>query len=89
MSTANHTPEEVAERGESLYAAGIRDRLTEEDEGKFVAIDIETGVYEIDDNELAAMQRTLAKRPRSVLYVLRVGHPAAHRMGSAAAGTMP
>jgi len=35
--------------------------VTQSDEGKFVAIDIETGDYEIDADELAAYDRLLSR----------------------------
>lgn len=85
MSYANYTPDEVVDRGEAIYAAKIRGQMTEADTGKFVIVDIDSGEYEIDVSELAAMKRALEKRPRSIVYSLRVGYPAAHRIGSVTA----
>ena len=52
-------PEEFVRRGEALVERKVRPNLTPADEDKFVAIDIETGEYELDKNEpgrsLAAM----------------------------------
>ena len=44
-------------------------------------LDIATGDYETDADDLAATKRMLAKHPDAVLYGLRVGHPAAYRLG--------
>jgi hypothetical protein len=46
-----------------------------------VLIDVETGDYEIDREDLDATNRILARRPDAVLYGLRIGYPAAYRLG--------
>jgi hypothetical protein len=43
------------------------------DEGKFVVIDIDTGNFEIDVDELAASDRLLARNSDAQLWVTRVG----------------
>jgi hypothetical protein len=78
---ANYTPEEVEARGETIYEEQIRDRVEAENKGKFVVIDIETGDYEIDADDLRATMRALAKRPAAILYGLRIGYPTAYRLG--------
>lgn len=54
--------EEFARRGDAIYDRDIGPRVGPEDEGKFVVIDIETGPYEIDRDELAVSDRLLAHR---------------------------
>ena len=54
--------EEFARRGDEIYHRAIGPRVGPEDEGKFVVIDIETGAYEIDQDELAASDRLLARK---------------------------
>ena len=49
---------------------------------KFLILEIETGEYEIDADELAAADRARAKNPDAVLYIVRIGHPAAYRIGT-------
>jgi hypothetical protein len=44
-------------------------------------IDIETGAYKIDADDLGATKRVLAKPPAAVLYGLHIGYPAAYRRG--------
>jgi hypothetical protein len=75
------TAEEVAARGEAINEQQVRAKVEAEHKGKFVVIDIETGEYEIDADDLAATKRALAKRPEAVLYGLRIGYPAAYRLG--------
>lgn len=52
-----------------------------EDEGKFVVIDIETGEYEIDADELAASDRLLASHPTAQVWLRRVGSDYVRRFG--------
>ncbi len=53
----------------------------EESRGKFLVVDIETGQYEIDASDLAAMQRARARNSDAALYVMRVGFRTAYRLG--------
>jgi hypothetical protein len=81
MPYRQYTPNEVAQRGEAIYERQIRAKVESAHLGKFVVIDIETGDYEVDADDLVATQRALAKRPDAVLYGLRIGAPAAYRLG--------
>lgn len=65
--------EEFARRGDEIYEHDIRPRLTTNDEGKFVVIDIETGAYEIDTDELVASDRLLARQPNAQVWLTRAG----------------
>jgi len=82
MPYPQYTPQEIESRGESIYEAQIRDRVQATHTGEFVVIDIETGEYEVDPDDLAATQRILARRPEAVLYGLRIGHSAAYQLGA-------
>lgn len=81
MPYQNYSPEEVEARGEEIYQTQIRPRVEAGNHGKFVVIDIETGEYEIDKDDLQATKRALAKRPKAVLYGVRIGYPAAYQLG--------
>lgn len=74
--------EEIARRGEEIYAERPRDIVeTEDNIGKIIIIDVETGEYEIDDDSLAANRRALAKHPGAALYGLRIGYDAVWGFG--------
>ena len=68
-----YSKEEFAQRGDAIYERTIFPRLTAEDDGKFVVIDIETEAYEIDADEFAASDRLLANRPDAQVWFRRVG----------------
>ncbi|HEX9735613.1 MAG TPA: hypothetical protein VGG06_26935 [Thermoanaerobaculia bacterium] len=81
MSDTRHSSDEIAKRGQALYDRDIRDSLDASDRGKFLILDVQTGDYELDTNEIAAVKRARAKHPDATFYVLRVGRSAAYRLG--------
>ncbi len=76
-----YSKEEFARRGDALYEGEIRRFVEAENEGKFVAIDIETGAYEIDADELAASDHLLARVPDAQIWLKRVGSRYVRRFG--------
>jgi hypothetical protein len=50
--------------------------------GKIVAIDIETGNYEVADNVLPATRRLFARHPEAQPWVIRIGHRTVYHFGS-------
>ncbi len=81
MADAKYSREDVATRGEAIYEQDIRPKVENESKGKYLVLDIETGEYEIDQDDLVATKRVMAKCPNGVLYGLRIGYPAAYRLG--------
>ena len=51
-----------------------------EDDGKFVAVDIHTEGYEVDEDDYAAVSRLRGRIPAAEIWLNRVGQPAAYRM---------
>lgn len=80
MSHPRYTSDEIERRGQALYAQ-IRATVEPDQRGKFIVIDIETGEYELDVTELAALQRAKVKNPDAALYMLRIGYSTAYRLG--------
>jgi hypothetical protein len=82
MPHPRFSSEEIHRRGEELYERSIRPHVeTDENIGKEIVIDIETGSYEIDSNGLAASRRLLAKHPGAALYGARIGYDAVYSLG--------
>ena len=73
--------EEFARLGDSVYEMQVRPHLTTKDEGKFAAVDIESGAYEIDEDELEACDRLSACVPHAQIWLVRVGSRYVHRFG--------
>lgn len=52
-----YSKEEYARRGDEIYQSQVRHQVEEGNHGKIVAIDIETGDFEVDQSEIAACAR--------------------------------
>ncbi len=52
-----YSKEEFAQRGDALYESAVRQQVEEGNHGNIVAIDLETGAYEIDSSEISACDR--------------------------------
>jgi len=76
-----YSKEECAQRGQTIYERDIRPHLGAGDDGKFVAIDIETGAYELDRDDYTATERLLSHHPQAQIWLLRVGQRTAYRLG--------
>ena len=83
MSTTErrHSLDELATLGGDIFNRQIRPKLRPEDDGKFVAIDVETSDYEVNEDDYAAVMRLRARKPEADIWLMRAGYPAAYRMG--------
>ena len=73
--------EEFARRGDEVYETRVRPHLGPEDEGKFAAVDIDSGAYEVAADELEASDRLSARIPGAQIWLVRVGSRYLHRFG--------
>ena len=76
-----YSKKEFVRRGDSLYDTKVRPELTAEDDGKFVALDIDTGTYEIHVSEITAGDRLRKRLPEAQIWMVRVGSRYLHRFG--------
>jgi len=82
VRSPRYSKEEFAQRGNDIYNRDIRSEVdTAANKGKFVAIDIETGAWEMDADALTACDRLEARVPDSQTWLVRVGYPYLYRMG--------
>ena len=63
MPTTKRNLDELARLGGNIFDRQVRPGLRPEDDGKFVAIDVETGDYEIDEDDYAAVARLRSRKP--------------------------
>jgi hypothetical protein len=73
--------EEFARRGQAIYERDIRPHIQAGDEGKFVAIDIETGAFDMDRDDYTATERLFVHCPNAQIWLWRLGQCAAYRIG--------
>jgi hypothetical protein len=80
VTEPRRTPEELARLGSEVFERRVRPMLRPDDDGKFVALDVESGDYELDEDDYAAVSRLRARNPTAQVWLNRVGQPAAYRM---------
>lgn len=74
--------EEFAQRGDRIYETRIRPIVEAGNEGRIVAIDIETGSYELADDIISATNALFDRIPDAQPWIVRIGHRAVHRFGA-------
>jgi hypothetical protein len=90
MPHARFSPEEIGKRGRQWYAQTIRAQVeTPENIGRIVCIDIETGDFEIADENLTAAERLQSRHPDAAIYGIRIGYNAVYALGGILTRTSP
>ncbi|PSF35013.1 hypothetical protein C7H19_17880 [Aphanothece hegewaldii CCALA 016] len=77
-----YSKEEFARRGDEIYENQVRFQVEEGNYGKIVAIDIETGDFEVADHLLVASKLLSARSPDAQTWFVRIGHPAVDHFGA-------
>ena len=84
-----YSGEEIGQRGQEIYESRLRTLLeTEENIGKIVSIDIESGDYEIADDLLLAGRRLQQRHPEALMYGKRIGYNAVYAVGGSLVRTV-
>ena len=78
MPRTKHAPEEVARIADEIYARDIRPKVMPKEKGKFLVLDIESGQYEIDEDDAAATERLRNRVPNGEYFGLRIGYTTAY-----------
>ena len=81
-----YSKEEFAQRGHKFYDSQVRSQVEEGNHGRIVAIDIETGAFEVADESLSAAKQLLNRCPDAQIFGIRIGHRAVHRFGLRTSG---
>ncbi|MGB8700971.1 MAG: hypothetical protein WCD18_16280 [Thermosynechococcaceae cyanobacterium] len=77
-----YSKEEFAKLGDEIYESRVRPQVEADNHGKIVAIDIETGAFEVADELLTASKHLLARLPDAQTWFVRIGYPAVDRFGA-------
>jgi hypothetical protein len=76
-----YSKEEFAQRGDLIYQTQIRPQIEANNRGKIVAIDLETGDFEVDASEIAACNKLESRHPDAQIWIVRVGSRHVRRFG--------
>jgi hypothetical protein len=81
VNQLRYSKEEFAGRGNEIYESQVRSQVEEGNHGKIVAIDIETGAFELAKDTMTASDRLLERYPDAQIWCVRIGHKGVHRFG--------
>jgi hypothetical protein len=76
-----YSKEEFAQRGDALYESDVRAQVEADHQGQIVAIDLETGAFEVDASEIVACDRLEASHPEAQIWIVRIGSRHVRRFG--------
>jgi hypothetical protein len=79
---ARYSKEEAARRGDELYDRDIRPQLEPEHNGNIVAIDLDSGAWEVDADEATAMRRLKSRCSEAEIWAVRIGSRYLTRFGA-------
>jgi len=79
MVKLRYSLEEISRRGDLLYEQEVEPRATPGQHGQVVAIDVDSGDFEIADDEVIASDRLRVRRPNAQIWYRRVGYPYLNR----------
>jgi hypothetical protein len=71
----------IGRRGEDIYERTIRRRVEVGNVGKYVAIDLGTGDYELGADHLETVDRLHERLPKAEVYTVKIGYPATAVIG--------
>jgi hypothetical protein len=81
MASIPLSSKDISRLGREIYDREIRKKVERKHHGTFLAIDIETGDYELGEDMFTAGERLRQRHPGSLSYLMRVGYRAAIKLG--------
>ena len=72
--------DDLSRLGGAIFDQQIKPTLGPSDDGKFVAIDVDAGDYEIDEDDYTAVMRLKSRSPDAEVWLARAGFPTTYRM---------
>ncbi len=76
-----YAPEEAARLGDEIYNRAVKPVVEPDHNGEWVMIDLDTGAWEIGEDELSAAAKMEARLPMAQVWMVRVGYGYTHRLG--------
>lgn len=76
-----YSKEEHERRATAMYEQVVRPMVEAGNRGKIVAIDVDSGEFEVASDSLTASKSLLASRPEAQIWCIRIGHQAVHSFG--------
>lgn len=74
--------EEIAKKGEEIYQRKFKEKYEPSQNGKFLAIEIESEGEFLGDSSVEAVEKAKEKYPQKIFYIKKIGFPAAEVISS-------
>ena len=81
QSTPTPSTQDIAQRGEAIYREKYQREFEKSQNGKFVAINVNTEETTVSDTAEDAIRMALEKDPSGLFHLVRVGYKAAFEAG--------
>jgi hypothetical protein len=82
MASTAPSDDRISRIGHEIYETRLRPQVeTDENIGKLISIDINTGDYEIGEKLLPTINRLQARRPDAEIWTERIGYDAVYAVG--------
>ncbi len=79
-----YSPQETARRAEAWYNGELRQQIEiEENLGKILAVDVDSGEYLLASDVLAAADAMRQRKADADMFFFRIGYPAVQKVGGA------
>ena len=72
---------DIKRMGRDIYGSKVMWKLADDDKGKMVVIDVDSGDYEVDAIEAKALEKLLSRRPDACTWTEKFQGPRVFRMG--------
>ncbi len=77
----HYAVDEHACQGTDMYERQVRGQVETGNCGRIVALDVDTGAFEMADDTLTAARQLLARHSDAQIWCVRIGFPAVHHFG--------
>jgi hypothetical protein len=81
MNAVHLSRDEIGTLGQEIYQRNLKSKVEAGNIGRYVAIDVHTGQYEIGDEQLDTLKRLHANTPNAEAYLVKIGYSATAVIG--------
>ena len=75
-----YTLDELYQKAEEIYRRDLRPKVMPQHKGEFLIVDVDSGDYELDEDDLAAEERLRARRAEGAFFGIRIGYKEAYSL---------
>jgi hypothetical protein len=84
MAANAQRDDSISRMGHEIYETQLRPQVeTEENIGRLISIDIDTGDYEIGDDLIPTVRKLRDRHPEAQVWTERIGYDAVYAVGGA------